>query len=291
MRWPAVLCVLALAGCSAPAPPAPTDELLRQQVQAGHSSYAQERGEEAANRYREALRRAEARDDLAAIGDLGYDLAVAELQANAPDRALAAARATREELERRGASPFPALLLAEATALYRLGSVDAAEALAKRAQASEDDTAAARANFLLGLIADQRNDQAGLEAAVAALGAVTAPALQADAAELKARVALRRGEWDQARREAERAAALRQDDLDYRGLARALALAGEAAQHAGQTATAADLFLRAGRSAAVQGDTISARTWLQQSVALAPGQPVGQAASALLRTLDAGEGQ
>ena len=291
MKRATLLVSLALAACNGTAPPpaAPVDERLQQQVQAGQASYSLERGDEAAERYRQALQRAQARDDLTAIGDLGYDLAVAELRANAPDRALATARATREELERRGAAPFPALLLVEAAALYRLGSPAPAETLANRARAGADAETAARATFLLGLIADERSDQAGLAAAAAALGSATSAPLQADAAELAARLALRHGDWAHARSEAERAAALRQAVLDYRSLARALALSGEAARLAGENAAAADLYLRAGRSAAVQGDQTAARNWLRQAVVLAPDEPVGQAANDLLRNLEQNE--
>src|SRR5439155_16800871 len=95
--------------------------MLQRQTHAGQLAFELERNEEAAAQYRTALSRAQARDDPDAIGDTGYNLAVAELRANAPDKALADARATRIELERRGAKPFPALLLAEATALYRTG--------------------------------------------------------------------------------------------------------------------------------------------------------------------------
>jgi hypothetical protein len=52
------------------------------------------------------------------------------------------------------------------------------------------------------------------------------------------------------RRQAARAAGLRQATLDYRGLARALAIEGVAVERAGDKIAAADLFLRAGRSAA-----------------------------------------
>ena len=95
--------------------------MLQRQTHAGQLAFELERNEEAAAQYRTALSRAQARDDPDAIGDMGYNLAVAELRANAPDKALADARATRIELERRGSKPFPALLLAEATALYRTG--------------------------------------------------------------------------------------------------------------------------------------------------------------------------
>jgi hypothetical protein len=281
-----------LADCGgSPLPDAatPVDETLRRETRAGRLAYELERPDEAVSRYRAALTRAQERDDLGAIGDLGYNLAVAELRANLPDRALADARATRAELERRGAKPSPALLLTEATALYRNGAAAEADAAAARVAAESDVDAAARATFLRGLIADERGDGGSLAAAAAALGSTGPPSLQADAAELNARLALRQGASERARREATRAASLRQESLDYRGLARALALEGEAARRAGDTAAAADFFLRAGRSAVAQDDKETARRWLKQAIRLAPRGVVASAASDLLHKIGRGE--
>jgi hypothetical protein len=288
---PTLLLVLAaLAACGGAAPSAtPVDETLQRETRAGRLAYELERSDEAVARYRAALRRAQERDDLGAIGDLGYNLSVAELRDNRPDRALADARQTRAELERRSAKPSPALLLAEATALYRLGSAAEAEGIAARVAADSDRDAAARATFLRGLIADEHGNVQGLAAAFAALGAGATPSLQADAAELSARLAVRRNDLASAREEATRAAALRRDSLDYRGMARALALAGDAARLTGDDAAAADLFLRAGRSALAQGDKPAARSWLQESIALTPKGTVADAASELLHRLDIGE--
>jgi len=139
-----------LVGCSGSAPDSTAllaDETLQRDTSAGRLAYELERDEEAVTQYRAALTRAQERDDLGAIGDTGYDLAVAELRANAPDRALADARATRAELERRGAEPFPALLLVEATALYRTGAVAEADRAAQPIQRAADADAAAKATF------------------------------------------------------------------------------------------------------------------------------------------------
>jgi tetratricopeptide (TPR) repeat protein len=282
-----LLLFLFLADCgSAPEEPSrPVDEALERETEAGRTAYELEHPEEAVAKYRAALERAQARDDVEQIGTLGFNLAVAELQANAPKEALKTARTTRTELERRGAKPFPALMLAEATALYRTGSATEADAVAAEAEAGNDADAAARAAFLRGLIADERGDQGALAAAADKLGDAGPPALQADAAELAARMALRQGDFARARNEAGRAAELRRDTLDYRGLARVLAVAGEAAMRAGDTKAAADLFWRAGRSAAAQGDVKVARSWLRQAANLAPDQPVGKAATDLLATL------
>jgi hypothetical protein len=277
-----------LSGCSgsAPDPTAPlADATLQRETNAGRLAYELERDEEAATQYRAALTRAQERDDLEAIGDIGYNLTVAELRANTPDRALADVRATRAEFERRGAEPFPALLLAEATALYRIGAVAEADRAAQPIQRATDADAAARATFLRGLIADERGDEAGLSAAVDRLSGAKTQALEADFAELAARLALRRSDPVRARQQAARAAELRQQTLDYRGLARALAIEGVAAERAGDDA-AADLFLRAGRSAAAQGDKADARKWLRRATSLAPGQPVGHDAADLLRSFD-----
>ena len=93
-----MLLPLLLADCGGSAPDTgapPTDEMLQRQTHAGKLAFELERNEEAAAQYRTALNRAQARDDADAIGDTGYDLAVAELRPNAPDKALADAHRTR----------------------------------------------------------------------------------------------------------------------------------------------------------------------------------------------------
>jgi hypothetical protein len=289
-----MLLLLPVAGCGGSAPnplTPPADETLQREVDAGRLAYELERNEEAAAQYRAALTRAQERDDPEAIGDTGYNLAVAELGANEPARALADARATRAELERRGAKPFPALLLVEATALYRTGAAAEADREAQLVQRGEDADAAEQATFLRGLIADDRGDAAGTATAVDALNAAEArtPSLEADSAELAARLALRRNDPAGARQQAARAAELRQTTLDYRGVARALAVEGTAAERSGDRSAAADLFLRAGRSAAVQGDKANARLWLRRATSLVPGQAVGRDASEILRRVNKNE--
>src|SRR5262249_45383930 len=113
------------------------------------------------------------------------------------------------------------------------------------------------------------------------------PALQADALELAARVALRGAAAERAEADAARAVALRQDALDYRGLARALALQGQATERPARPRLAADLYLRAGRSAAAQGDRATARPWLLQARALADDDGVARAVAEALQKLDA----
>jgi len=268
MRLLALIMVAALAGCSAPPPPpvaAPVDQMMLNEARAGGLAFALDRPAEAVTHYRAALARARLRDDLPSITDAGTNLAVAELRANQPEQALADARATRGELARRGAADVPVLDLVEATALYRTGQTAAADQMASLVQRAGDPQAAARASFLRGLIADAHGDAAGLAAARQALDPQVDSEQAADATELESRQQLRLRNFAAARTYAEQAASLRRDLPDYRGLARDLALAAQAAQGQGDTQAASDLYLRAGRSAAVQGNNADARIWLQHA--------------------------
>lgn len=195
-------------------------------------------------------------------------------------------RETRQELARRSATPPPPLYLAEATSLYRLNRLDEAAAALALIGADADAQTKAQTIFLEGMIADRRGDAAALAAAVTALQPGDSVLLKADAAELAARLALRQGNAKRAEAQAENAAALRREGLDYRGLARALALAGESAARSGDRIAAANYFLRAGQSAEAQGDSVSARQWLDRAVALGKDQPLQRSGAATPSGLD-----
>jgi len=275
-----------LSGCgSTPHPAQPQDAILQRESDAGKLAFSMQRPDEAASQYTKALKQAEARDDAGAIGDYGYDLAVADLAANKPKDALAAARMARLELANRGIAPFPALILAEANALYRLGDKAQADDLAASVEVGRDPSAAAGAAFLRGLIADESGHQAGVYAALARLAHPANNAESADALELAARRDLAARIFPRAESEAERAADVRRTELDYRGMARALAVEAEAAADAGDRTTAANLYIRAAQSAAAQGDAGSARHWLREARAQANTQTVRQVVQQTLADL------
>lgn len=260
-----------LAGCGGtpPPPPPPEDRTLATQARAGRLALEAERPGDAARLYGAALTRARVRDDAEAIADAGIGLAAADLEGGDAVAALRTAQDVEAELARRQA-PVPATLrLAEALAQYRLGHAAAADAAARQAiaDAGSDGDAALRAWFLRGLIAADAGDRDGLATARAALGDPTSRAFRGDALELAARAALLDGDTAAARQLAEQAAMLRRETLDYRGLARLLALQAEAERRDGAVSTAADLMLRAGRGAASRGDTVAARRWLGQAMA------------------------
>ena len=281
-----VLLLLAACGTEQAAPAPPQDQTLARHEEAGRIAYELDRPEEAVAEFQAALTQAQARDDLAAISQLSFNLAVAQLRANRPKDALATTKQARAELIRRGGAPFPALGLVEATALYRLGQRDKADALAARIQSSNDRDAAAGASFLRGLIADDAGNEAGLRDALRRLSNATEPLRRADRLELQARLALRREDFAGARGPAMQAADIRQQALDYRGMARALAVCAMAAERSGEREAAADLYLRAGRSAAAQLDAETARPWLERVLTLTSNPSTRDAAELALGQLN-----
>jgi hypothetical protein len=269
LLWLCFLLPMIAAGCgSRQRPDTPEDVVLRQDARAGREAFSLDHPEQAVAQYQLALERARARDDVVAIGDYGYDLAVSQLATNRPGQALATARLTETELARRGRTSFPALVLVQAVALYRLGRKADADSLAAQAEYGGEPVVAMRASFLRGLIADESDDPAGLDAALARLTHPASPQEQADLDELAARRDLRGGSFDAAATEAEHAADLRRSVLEYRDMARALSVAGDALKRGGDRRAAADLYMRAGQSAAAQGDPQTARAWLRQSLLL-----------------------
>jgi len=260
----AVLGLLAAqCGGAAEAPSAPEDMALTRDQRLARLSFEQQRPEQAAALYAQALDRARERDDLSAIAALGYDLAVVQLRTGSAATALATSQATRAEVVRRGGVPRPELLLVEAAALYRVGdgrgAADLAEAIVVMPDAGTETRA--RASFVRGLVAADERDEPALAQAVARLPSAEGP-IAADKEELEGRLALLRGDPPAAREVLLRAADRRRDALDYRGMARALALAAEAAQAEGREREAADLYLRAGRSAQLGDDKAEAGRWL-----------------------------
>jgi hypothetical protein len=136
------------------------------------------------------------------------------------------------------------------------------------------------------LLADEAGDAAGLNAAIVSLAQPTSADQRADLAELLARRELRRRDFKAAIAEAERSADLRRISLDYRGMARALAVAADAEAGAGNAKAAAALFMRAGQSAAAQGDAEMARSWLRRAAAVGDDIVIREAARKAIAALE-----
>ena len=268
------LAALALAACGGGGPVdtgPPPDVKLDQANRAGTQALSVDMPSLAVREYKVALARAYERDDAGAIADVAYNLALAQMKSGDSKAALATLRDARAELDRRHV-PIPAeLFLVEAAAAYRIGDYAGASAAAQQAldrQAKDPDTMP-RAWFIRGLVAAERGDGATLGQAIAALPPNKQADLEADRQELQGRAALLDNRPADALTLFEQSAANRQQALDYRGMARALSFAGDSALRSNRAADAADLFLRAGRSALLQGDTATALPLLKQAEDLA----------------------
>ena len=260
--------LLLAASCAHRAMPPPPDAALDQASQAGRTAMELGRPQQAADQYRKAYAAALARDDVRAIADCGYDLAVAELANGNAAAALHAALSTRDALVGRRAAAFAELDLIQAAALHRLGRDAEADRLAAEAQLTASDPATiAKASYVRGLAADARGDEAAMVTALSGFGQPSQPSAdwQADHHALMARLEFRRGRYGRAAELAHQAADLRRAQLAYREMAEMLALAGTALQRAGDAREAASLFLQAGDSATARGDEISARRWFGQA--------------------------
>jgi hypothetical protein len=277
-----LLAVLALAACGGGGPVdtgPPPDVKLDQANKAGTQALSMDLPSLAVRQYKVALSRAYERDDAGAIGDVAYNLALAQMKAGDPKGAVATTREARAELDRRRAAVPPELILVQAAAAYRSDDLSAAAGGAQEVldRGAKDPDVVRRAWFIRGLVAADRSDAAGLAQSIAALAALppTKQAdLEADRQELQGRAALLANDPAGALTLFEQSATNRQQALDYRGMARALSLAGDAALRSGRAADAADLFLRAGRSALLQGDTATAAPLLKRAEDL--GKQTGQ---------------
>jgi tetratricopeptide (TPR) repeat protein len=273
IRFLALLAALFVAACSGSPSDAgpPPDRRLEQTNSAGSRALALNQTAEAIKQYRVALMLAYERDDAGAIGDVGYNLAVAQLRAGAAADAARTVREIRTELDRRHKPPPAELVLVQAAVAYRLGAPEEALAAVQEvlARSPLDRETASRAWYIRGAVLADRGDAQGLAQALAAIPPSAQPDQEGDRLELSGRAALLASASDRAAREFEQAADQRRLALDYRGMARALALAGAAVERQGRAADAAVLFLRAGRSASLQGDAATARTLLDRADQLA----------------------
>jgi tetratricopeptide (TPR) repeat protein len=256
---------------TAPQGPA-VDQDLERTKRLARTAFENNRIQQAANLYRRTLERAYLRDDLAAAIDARYNLAVCLTLLQSVQEALALVIQARKELSRAD-QPVPTdILLLEATIRYRLGQSQKSWQLTEDILKVSDTIPSAvrsKTHFLRGLIADERGDLVTLKEEITALAESNSPVIRADREELIGRLALKQRRWDEAVLAFDEAASLRRQLLDYRGMAKALAKAGETCEQAGRAVPASSRYLRAGQSAALQGNSDQAQNWLARAAQLA----------------------
>jgi len=290
------LILFAGVGCSS----APTeqsrsevDEEFERTNRAARMAYDNGRLQQAVSLYNQALERAYVLDDLNAIVDSQYNLAVCLAGLNSYVEALERVNQSKAELARTNQNIPADILLLEATIVFRMGKLDDAWQLTDKILLDPSrlsEAVQSKTHFLRGLIAGERYDINQLRQEIASLGEPSTVGLRADREELVGRLAMAESNWNEAIEAFDRTAELRQDDFDYSEMANALALAAWACEQAGKLSEASKRYLRAGRSAARQEENRDALNWLNRAEQLAGeagDEPTAKQARAYRKWLEA----
>jgi tetratricopeptide (TPR) repeat protein len=251
---------------------AEVDEEFERINRAARTAFDHGRFRQAADLYNQALERAYVLDDVTAIVDSQYNLAVCLVRLHDYDQALEQVNQSRAELTRAGRDIPADILLLEATTFYRMGKLDDAWQLTDTILLDPDrltEAIQSKTHFLRGLIAGEWDDINQLRQEILSLGTPSTAGLQADREELVGRLALSQNNWNGAIEAFDKTAEYRRDDLDYGEMVNALALAAWACEQAGKLSEASKRYLRAGRSAARQGESREALNWLSRAEKLA----------------------
>jgi len=268
----ALLPALTMNGCGARPDPGLRryeDEALESANRMGRYAFEKGKFEQAAESYGKALERAYIRADAAAILDARYNLAVCRMALGQYPAAMQLVDQAKQDLATRSTPVPPDLLLLEATVLFRNGAPGEAKAVIDTIETqAASPMVLAKTHFLRGLIADDRGDIDGLRRSLAAMGTPDNEVIEADVSELTGRLAIAEKDWPAAITALDSATQTRRKHFDYRRMAISLALSAKACENAGQKELAANRYLKAGRSAALRGDSVNARQWLEQAIRL-----------------------
>jgi tetratricopeptide (TPR) repeat protein len=248
------------------------DEEFERTNRAARTAFDNGRLQQAVGLYNQALERAYVLDDLNAIVDAQYNLAVCLTGLNSYVEALERVNQSKAELARTNQSIPADILLLEATIVYRLGKLDDAWQLTDKILLDPrrlSEAIQSKTHFLRGLIAGEWDDINQLRNEIASLGKPSAVGLRADREELVGRLAMAESNWNEAIEAFDSTAELRRDDFDYNEMVNALALAAWVCEQAGKLSEASKRYLRAGRSAARQGENRNALNWLNRAEKLA----------------------
>jgi tetratricopeptide (TPR) repeat protein len=266
---------LALFGCGSSTPvrtQSSVDEEFERINQVARMAFDNGRLQQAVELYEQALGRAYILDDLNAIVDSKYNLAVCYTGLNDYRQALERVNQAKAELSRANRRIPADITLLEATIQHLLGNLVEAQRLTDQILIESNRASAAvlsKTHFLRGLIANETGDIDQLRDAISYLETPAAIGLRADSEELVGLLSMAEGNWNEAIEAFDQTAEFRREDFDHSGMVNALAQAAQACERAGKWSEASKRYLRAGRSAAQQGQNLDALRWLNRAEQLA----------------------
>ena len=248
------------------------DEEFERTNRAARMAFDNGKLQQAVGLYHQALDRAYVLDDLNAIVDSHYNLAVCLTGLNSYVEALERVNQSKAELARTNQRIPADILLLEATIVYRMGKPDDAWQLTDTILLDPSrlsEAVQSKTHFLRGLIASEWGDINQLRNEIASLGEPSTVGLRADREELIGRLAMAQSNWNEAIEAFDRTAEFRRENFNYSEMVSALAMAARACEQAGKLSEASKRYLRAGRSAARQGENRDALNWLSRAEKLA----------------------
>lgn len=270
-----IIVILVFGGCGSSAQvrkgPA-IDEDLERFNRAAQQALDSGRLQQAAAFYRKALERAYICDDFRAVLDAQYNLAICLINLQSYAETFEVIRQAKTEMAMAGYGAAADFLLLEATVFHLREDPEAAWEITDQILAAIPPASSiiqSKTYFLRGLIASKQGDTEKLREAIVSIGQPNLTPLRADRHELSGHLAMAEQNWDEAINAFEAATELRREARDYRGMVKALALAGKASEKAGHADKAAVRYLRSGRSAALQGQFDDALNWLKRAEQIA----------------------
>ncbi|CAI3927007.1 unnamed protein product [Commensalibacter communis] len=245
-----------------------------------------DRLQQAETSYQKSFDYAITSDDVSNIDDAGYNLAIIKLGLNNVQDAMKTVKKTANELKIRGQEISPQLDLVNAAIFYRMNRLSDAALAAQNAEKSKDEDIQERAYFLSALIANDAgnvNDivqySQKLDQLLSQSKTKIEKSWQADQKELHALLAYRQGQYEQAMAAAKEAQDIRRDQVEYRAMVRTLALQGLISEGEKNFVSAAQFYVRAGKSALLLKDYVEAEKYLDRAASLHADQLTYQLAS------------
>lgn len=267
--------LLGLTACGATQKDPPKDEPLGRTMDVAGQAVFYDRLQQAETNYKKAYQFALTRDDNHDIENAGYNLAIVQLDSNKLQEASKTVQAVRNELFIRNQATSTELDLVEAAILYRLHRGTEALKLLQNALQSPYEDVKERSYFFSGLIANDENNlqlladySQKLDQLLAQSKKKDEDSWKADQGELHALLSLKQGKYEDAITIAKYVEVSRREQIEYRAMVRALVIQALAQQAHGHRGEAAQLFFRAGKSAALLKDYNNAKQYLNQVVSM-----------------------